>query len=182
MLGRQGTLSLTIPPPHAEAPRAGRVFKPAPAPAVAPRRWAWLNILGPTLLGYALLGRGWAYLGVAPVFIGELALLSGVVLLVASGDWRRTFAVPAAWALLALGTWGVFRTWPYVSLHGVDALRDAAVWGYGAFALLVGASLLAEPTRLPLLLRRYRRFTRVFLLVIPVVWLVRRFLGDSIPC
>jgi hypothetical protein len=178
MLDRPCAMTLTALPPPAG------MWRVAPTAAAVPARsrWFWLVLLCPTLLGYALLGKGWAYLGVAPIFIGEVALLSGLGLLLVTGDWRRVVNVPAVWALVALGAWGVCRTWPFIPAHGVNALRDAAVWGYGAFALLVCGGILAQPSRLNLLLRRYLQFTRVFLWGIPVVWLVRRFLGDSLPC
>lgn len=172
MPGRSFAMSRTLAAPDpagwANGPRA--------------RPWTWLALLGPTLLGYALLGRGWAYLGVPPIFIGEVVLAAGLALLVLSGEWRRALDHPAAWTLVALGAWGLPRTLPYLSTHGVDALRDAAVWGYGLFALIAAGGILARPERLAMVLDRYRRFTRIFLPVIPVVWLARRFLGDSLPC
>jgi hypothetical protein len=143
--------------------------------------WYWCSFLGLTLLGYALFGKGWAYLGVPPLFIGELALLAGLVSLARSGQWLGILDAPPVWLLLALSAWGSVRTLPYVSTYGFDALRDAAVWGYGAFALILYGCLLADPSRLPLLMRRYRRFGQIFLVVIPMIWLVRRFLSDSIP-
>jgi hypothetical protein len=178
MLGRPIPMS---PWPHRQ-PGLGRPSDPLLTPATAPRAWSWLKLLGPTLLGYALLGKGWAYLGWPPIFIGELTLLGGLTLLVLSGDWRRIFDVPASWALAALGAWGTFRTIPFVSTHGVDALRDAAVWGYGAFALVSCGGILARPERLGLALQWYQQFARIFLPVIPLVWLARRFLADYLPC
>jgi len=144
-------------------------------------RWHWFSLLCLTLAGYAVFGKGWAYLGFPPIFLGELALLGGLVSLALSGRGHAVFDTPPVWCLLALAAWGLVRTLPFVSAHGIDALRDAAVWGYSAFALIVYGCLLAEPTRLLVVLRAYRRFGRVFLLVIPVVWLIRRFFWESVP-
>ena len=44
----------------------------------------WLTLLCCTLLGYALLGKGWASVGIPPLFIGEFVLLLGLV------PWRRS--------------------------------------------------------------------------------------------
>lgn len=41
----------------------------------------YLVLLSSVLLGYAMLGKGFAYLGLPPLFIGEIALLSLCVLL-----------------------------------------------------------------------------------------------------
>jgi hypothetical protein len=144
-------------------------------------RWHWFSVLCLTLLGYALFGKGWAYLGVPPIFVGEVALLGGLMSLVRSGCGLAIFDAIPVWLLLALMALGSARTLPYVSTHGIDALRDAAVWGYAAFALIIYGCLLADPTRLHFLVRRYRRFGRIFLLVIPVIWVLRRFFSESIP-
>ena len=47
-----------------------------PVPRISTRyadagRSHWLKFLGLTLLGYAVLGKGWAYVGYPPLFIGE---------------------------------------------------------------------------------------------------------------
>lgn len=136
----------------------------------------WLKVLSFTLLGYALFGKGWAYFGVPPIFIGELVLLGGAVaLLVAAYNWRVLNLSPV-WCLLVLAVWGSVRTLPYVKSYGLDALRDAMIWGYAAFAIIVLGLLMSEPTRLPVLLERYRRFTHIFLFAAPAVWLATRLL------
>ena len=134
----------------------------------------WLTFLCVILAGYALLGKGWAYLGVPPLFIGEMALLSGLVWFVLYG--RLKMDLPAIWLLLGLAGWGAVCTLPYLEEYGIKALRDAAIWGYGAFAIIVVSYLLNEPRRLPLLLRRFRDFSIVFIWLMPVIWLVALFL------
>src|SRR3954451_23677976 len=89
----------------------------------------WLTLLCLTLLGYALLGKGWAYVGVPPLFIGEVVLLCGAVSFCLSGRWAALLDLPAVWALLPLVGWGLFRTLPEMPRYGVDALRDASIWG-----------------------------------------------------
>ena len=158
--------------------RLGPTLSPLPA---GPRAGWWLNLLGLTLLGYALLGKGWAYIGVPPLFVGEAVLLCGVLALIGGGSWRGLLGVPAAWFLLILGVWGVLRTLPDVSVYGADALRDAAIWGYGAFALLVFGALRARPARLAALLSYYRWFGAIFLVAIPFITIPYRFFVEKIP-
>ena len=42
---------------------------------------AYLALLSGVLLGYAMVGKGFAYLGIAPVYIGEIAFLTGIVII-----------------------------------------------------------------------------------------------------
>ena len=147
-----------------------------------PRHCAWLDLLCFTLLGYALFGKGFAYLGLPPLFIGDAVLLLGVLwLLVLTRTTSVVLSSPPVWLLLLLMGWGLVRTWPYVARYRVDALRDAALYGYAAFAPVVFGVIVARPRRLAALLRRYSVFARVFLAAVPVVWLGSRFFGDAIP-
>jgi hypothetical protein len=127
-----------------------------------------------TLLGYALAGKGFAYVGLPPLFIGEAVLACGLVTFALYGRWLDILRAPSVWLLLALAGWGFLQTYPYLSVYGADALRDAALWGYGAFALLVFSYILAEPTRLAALVRTYRRFPALLLTIVPLVWTITR--------
>ncbi|TAJ99410.1 MAG: hypothetical protein EPO36_12120 [Chloroflexota bacterium] len=98
-------------------------------------------VLGALLLGYMFLGRGFAHLGFPPLYIGEIVLASCIV---ATGFafWRNGVRVAPSrivWLLVGLMVLGAVRTLPYLGQYGFDALRDAALWGYAAFALLVFA-------------------------------------------
>lgn len=145
------------------------------------KRGRWLAFLCVTLLGYALFGKGWAYLGVPPIFIGELVLVFGLVSFVLFTPWQVVLRLPSVWVLLLLMAWCATRTFPDISQYGVDSLRDGVLWGYGVFALIVCGSILAQPERLTVVLRWYRRFCRFFPVLVPILWLVSRFFGDSLP-
>jgi O-Antigen ligase len=149
--------------------------------APAGRAGWWLGLLSIVLLGYALFGKSWAYVGVRPVFVGEAVLLCGLPALLALHTWRGLVGFPCFWCLLLLGTWGMFRTWPDIPVYGVDALRDAALWGYALFALLVFGTILARPSRLVTLLGCYRWYSKFFLLCIPLIWITCKFFADTIP-
>jgi hypothetical protein len=141
----------------------------------------YLALLALVLMGYALDGRGFAYLGFPPIFVGEIALLTGVVAFGLAPRWRSLLAMPVVWVLLAFCGWGLLRTLPFVGEYQIDALRDAVVWGYATFAVVVAALLIAEPARLPMLLRWYGRFIPVFLTVIPFVCIAYRFYWPELP-
>jgi O-antigen ligase len=141
----------------------------------------WLDLLCAGLLGYALLGRGWAYMGVSPVYVGEVVLLAGLLVLLVSPGWRGLLNIGSTWALVVLAIWGTVRTAPYLPVYGVDALRDAVIWGYSGIAIAVAGVLIADPPRVRMLIERYRWFLRVFLCAIPVLWLVFQFFGEQLP-
>ncbi|MDZ4848792.1 MAG: O-antigen ligase family protein [Pirellulaceae bacterium] len=132
----------------------------------------WFDAMCILLLGYAIFGKGFAYIGIPPLFVGELLLISGLYLFLRFGSWRYVIGHPAVWALMAVAVWGTVTTIPHVDTYGIDAVRDAMIWGYAAFALLVMGSLLADPSRLPRLVERYEVFAILFLLAIPVTSIV----------
>jgi hypothetical protein len=142
----------------------------------------WLVFLGVTLLGYALFGKGWAYVGVPPcLFIGEILLLCGVGTVLFRGRFDGVSDYPSFLLLAAMGVWGTLRTLPYLGIYGAEALRDAVIWGYGAFAVVVYAYLTADPMRLPALIRYYKRFCVIYLPMVPIGWALGRYFQGSIP-
>ena len=136
--------------------------------------------LGALLWGYAFLGRGFAYVGAPPVFVGELTLVVGFLAVAARRGLRLPARTPALWLLAAFALWGAARTLPYLSRYGVDALRDAVLWGYGAFAVIV-AGLVAGPDAFARLVRNYRRWLPWFLLWVPAVAVLVTFAGPMLP-
>ena len=98
------------------------------------------------LTGYAFWGRSFAYLGYQPFFIGDIVL--GLVLLssILNGTLFSPLRSKLVWLLVLFAGWGAVRTIPYLPVYGLDALRDAAVWGYSAFAIVVAGVLLRQPS------------------------------------
>jgi hypothetical protein len=140
----------------------------------------FLATLGALLIGYAFLGRGFAYLGVPPLFVGEMVLALGLLTAVVSGGMSSALRSPMSWILMVFAAWGAVRTVPYWGLYRLDALRDGVIWGYGAFALLVASSLLHSGwlSRLP---EYYGRWLPWFLAWIPVGLVIQRLAGDALP-
>jgi hypothetical protein len=99
----------------------------------------FLLCLGILLIGYAFLGRGFAHLGVPPVYLGEFVLALGL----AATAWaavRSRLQISRSWLvvlLIAFMALGLVRTVPYLRTYGADALRDGTLWGYGIFALIL---------------------------------------------
>jgi len=142
--------------------------------------YLFLGVLGGLLAGYAFLGRGFAYLGVPPIYIGEVALGFGLLAATASGAIRLAFRSRLVWLVIVYDLWGAGRTIPYLATYGTDALRDAAIWIYSIFALLTVACLQSSGW-LPRVLDQYRRWLPVFLIWVPVLWWSSRFAADAIP-
>ena len=153
-----------------------------PSDTVIVRRGdAYLRVLCVALLCYAIIGKGFAYLGVPPLFVGELLLLLGLWLWVEHRLPGLNAASPAQLLLIGYMVWGAFRTIPAIGEYGAEALRDAVVWGYGLFALVVSGLLLARPERLETLHRRFMTFATIFLATSPFAFVVGMWGGDAIP-
>ena len=72
----------------------------------------YLRVLFVAILGYAVAGRGFAYLGVPPVYVGEVVLVAGLAVALWEGSVARALGAPALKALVALMLWVVLRTVP----------------------------------------------------------------------
>jgi hypothetical protein len=149
------------------------------APLVRRGKQPFLWLLCLLLLIYATLGRSGAHIGIpipgsggGGIFIGDLVLLFGLVTLMFRGGYERFFALPVAWCWLIFFAWNAAQTLPYFSEYGLAPLRDAAVWGYSLFAVIVASQLLARPSGFQILLDRYRVLARFYvpfaLIMIPI--------------
>ena len=146
-------LSVEMPASFAAAPRAR-----------ARPDWGdrYLGLLCFVLAGYAIFGKGFAYVGVPPLFIGEITLVLGVLALMASRSWVAMLMTVPSLALLAFMGWVAVRTVPGIPVHGFDALRDSVIALYGTFAFIIVALLLQKPARLGRLLGTYSRFALLY--------------------
>ena len=129
------------------------------------------------LVGYAFVGKGFAYLGVPPLYVGEMVL----ALCIASIVWsigRARLGVLHLLLILFMA-WGAIRTIPYIATDGIDALRDGATWVYGFFA--IGVSLTVRPEHLGRIASGYRRLIPLFLAWVPVAAVITFVAGDALP-
>lgn len=140
----------------------------------------FLVILGFLLLGYAFLGRGFAYLGISPIYVGEIVLAIGLLTAIMSGGVGPALRSPITSWLLVLMFWGAIRTVPYIDKYGMDALRDAVIWGYGMFAILVANALLRSGWLFSII-PWYSRLSFWWLLWLPVAITMQLLANSSIP-
>jgi O-antigen/teichoic acid export membrane protein len=127
--------------------------------------------LGLLLGGYLFFSKSFAYLHVpgTPVFVGEIVLGIGIFeVLGIPSPWRhlltRAPVLKVVLAFLGVSCVRLFFDYPG---YGLDALRDASIGYYGAFALLAAAAAVCEPTFVPRLLGWYRRVLPAFLVWAP---------------
>jgi hypothetical protein len=133
-------------------------------------RW-FADVTAGLLVLYLFLDRGGAHLHLpkTPAYVAELTLLFGVGVACVGTQWvRRAVRIdPLMGVLVAFMAWGLVRTVPNMSTFGVqDSVRDAALWYYGAFTIMMVAAALAVP-EVP------GRLARGFSRVVPwlTVWL-----------
>src|SRR6266540_3775311 len=138
---------------------------------------AFMAVMPGLLLGYMLFDKSFAYVGVYPVFVSEVVLVIAVLHLIVAA--RR---IRLSWLHLVLIIFmllGVLRTLPYLGDYGINALRDAALWGYAIFALALGVAI-GE--------RDFRRITTlygwaipIFLIWTPIAGLLARAYAGQLP-
>jgi hypothetical protein len=141
----------------------------------------WLIIVALVLPGYAFIGKGFAYAGFPPLYIGEMTYLTGVAVFLRSGCIVGSFAtLPSLFLAIAMA-WMVLRTVPSIEAYGVDALRDSVVILYGGFAFIFVALLLEDRRRIDTILRYYWKFADVFVPIIPFLFAISQYLREYIP-
>jgi hypothetical protein len=129
------------------------------------------------LIGYAFLGKGMAYVGVAPIYVGEMVLVLALLAIAVSVSGARWH--PFHLVLLAFMAWGLIRTVPYIAIYDIDALRDGVSWGYGVFAIAV--SLTVRREHIDQLLRLYDRFIPWFVFWVPIAAILYVTAADIMP-
>jgi hypothetical protein len=140
----------------------------------------YLVLLSTVLLGYALMGKGFAYIGFPPLYVGEIAFLTGMAVFARSGAVVASLATLPSLVLVATMVWVLARTVPFVSVYGVNALRDSIIILYGGFAFIVIGLLLEDARRIDTVLRYYGAFLVTFP-AIPVGFWLTKYWVDYIP-
>jgi O-antigen ligase len=143
-------------------------------------RFVWLaRALAFLLAGYLLLDRAFAWLHVpgTPIFIGEVVLAFGLYVAFRSRAAPRFIRLsPAMQILVVFMAFGFLLTVIGAAEHDpIEALRDAAIFYYGLFAIVIGALVRAWQPGYEFFLRNYVRIIPVFL----VFGLFRLFLANS---
>jgi hypothetical protein len=128
--------------------------------------------LGILLTGYAIFGKSFAYIGAPPLYIGEIALLSGLCLFLTGRLSLGAFADRTHLLLGLLMLWGVVCTIPFIGEYGVDALRDSVIINYGIFSFIVTSLLLQNPDRITLIMKFLRTMTTILVPLSPLLFLL----------
>ncbi len=149
------------------APGAVALSEPRPTSDLLAVRVFAIALAG-LLIGYMFLGRGFAHVGQPPLYVGELVLLLALIA-TAIGLARRGLRVspsPIVVLLVALMVWGAVRTIPYLGQYGLSALRDAVLWGYALFSLVI--YVLADRAWVTRAMRLYGAVVPAFALWLPL--------------
>jgi hypothetical protein len=128
--------------------------------------------LAAVLAGYMFMGRGFAHIGVGPVYVGDLVLALGIVtagIVVVRRGVRGTRSWTIAILVLFMFL-GAVRTIPYLGTYGLDALRDGVLWGYAAFALLI--YLVVDRAWIEAAIRLYGWIVPAFAIWLPISWAI----------
>ena len=133
----------------------------------------YLALLAIVLLGYALMGKGFAYIGFPPLYVGEIAFLIGIAVFLRSGVLVASIATLPAVVLVATMMWVLVRTVPFLNVYGFDALRDSVIILYGGFAFVVIGLLLEDARRIDTVIRYYRTVLVVFPAISVGFWLTK---------
>lgn len=123
----------------------------------------FLAALGIAFAGYMIFGKSFAYLGLPPLYAGELLFLLGLLAVFRTRtglNLAAGLATPPALCVAALMGWVLLRTLAGLREYRVDALRDGAVALYAGYAFVLIALLLDDPRRLGALLRMFRWLAR----------------------
>ena len=138
---------------------------------------AFLGSLAVVLWIYAFLGRGGAYIGVAPLYISEMLLFVAAVALILNIGRLHIGFIHIV--LVVFMGWGVARTVPYIGTYDIDALRDSVVWAYALFALAVAATIRASDYGI--IIRWYRKWLPWFVIAMPIIAIGTRVFDAYIP-
>jgi hypothetical protein len=142
------------------------------------RTWVLSTLL--LCVGYLLFGKTLAYVGIPPIYLGEFALLSGLLLCVRGKVLNPLFNSAVAWLLVLYIGWGVMRSVPYLTTYGVDTLRDSILWGYAFFALLVAAFVIRYNLLVKILTFYFRATPKIIWILLGSI-LTGFILGDHMP-
>lgn len=141
---------------------------------------AYMRLLCWTLAGYAVLGKGFAYLGVAPLFIGEIALGLGLCVFFRSGCRLAMLATVPGLLVATLFALVMTEAIAFVPVYGIDAIRDSVILLYALFAFIVIALILEKPGRLHWTLRAYGRFAWLYGMIGGVVFNLTAYLATYV--
>lgn len=140
------------------------------------RLFSWL------LIGYAVFGKLVAYLGVPPLFVGEIFLGWGLLKApIARALAKLATSIPFLLLVAFLFACSISTITRIGQFPLVDVLRDSVIWGYGVFAIVVASYLVLYPNLIELLLQRYGRILFPYIIIAPLVALASSYFYAYFP-
>jgi len=130
---------------------------------------------------YAGLGKGFAYAGASPIFVGEVLLLCGLWAAIRAGKLLFLACKPIGFLLILFSLWELGCTLPFVDVYGVDALRDAVLWVYSIFAWIVAALILRLGDCTGLVVQRFRKYGGILIALALASFLLTEFAAHRLP-
>jgi hypothetical protein len=131
------------------------------------------------LFGYIFFNKWFAYLGFGKLYVSEvgiaIGILSTIILWIRRELFWHRLKQPAVILLLIFVGWGIARTLPYIHLYGLNAIRDAMLWGYGIYAFFI--CLIFPKNYLDNFIKLYNRALPFILIWLPVSFLLYWFAG-----
>lgn len=139
-----------------------------------------LALIAMMLVGYAFLDKSFAYVGVFPIFIGEIVLAYTIMTTMIVPMNVRFLNSPISWALLSFLMWQIFILIYNTNVGWIVAARDSVVWVYGLFALLIPPLLLRSKS-VEKTVSWYGRWMPWFLIWAVPAYVVFTIFADSLP-
>jgi O-antigen ligase len=137
------------------------------------------------LLMYVLFDRAFAWLHVpgTTLFVGEMVIALGIFAVLSTRvplgpGIRRSPAFPLLVTWMAWGAGLLVIAFP---AHGLDALRDSALWYYGVTGVFALFLLLSDRSRLGRWVDAYRRALPITLIWLPIAIVLRAAFSDGPP-
>jgi hypothetical protein len=143
----------------------------------------FLKFLGFVLIGYMIGGRGFAYFGYYPIFIGEIALFIGVLTILIYSFQKKTFlsALPLKLLILLFLSLGIIHLFIDFSKYGILALRDSVIWGYGIFAIAVYIAFKNKENYFAMIPKYYGKILPFIFIWISIFSVIYRLIPEVIP-
>ncbi len=137
-------------------------------------------VIAVLLLGYAYFDKSFAYLGVAPIYVGEIVLAIGVLVFVFGGVGLVTFRSPITIVLTMFAFWCFITMLPHIGRYGLLSMRDSVIWSYSAYAIIVSGVLL-RTGYVDRALSLYGRWLPIFLIWAPIGFALSQLYRGEFP-
>lgn len=142
------------------------------------KRKTYLNIHLILLAGYALLGKGFAYAGYPPVFVGEVVLLIGMLFSISYISLRKVNPVIVVLVLFLLYNFSIMIV--NIDEYGLMSVRDSAVWYYSIYTIILYL-IIKDRSNLIVFHVKLAVIFKWIIIVSPIVLLVQKSFLDYIP-